>query len=96
LGGFHASAPGSQSREPASLSNIRETRTKSFSYFVEDQRKRLAVRISAVSSEVLLERCQMIGLKLIVVLLGAGLLLSLLFSSFGTEEAFILLAAIFA
>lgn len=38
----------------------------------------------------------MIGLKIIVVLLGAGLLLSFLFSSFGTEEAFVLLAALFA
>jgi hypothetical protein len=38
----------------------------------------------------------MIGLKLIAVLLGAGLLVSMLFSNFGTEEAFILLAAIFA
>jgi hypothetical protein len=38
----------------------------------------------------------MIGLKFVVVLLGAGLLLSLLFSSFGTEEAFVLLAALFA
>jgi hypothetical protein len=38
----------------------------------------------------------MIGLKLIAVLLGAGLLLSMLFSSFGTEEAFILLAALFS
>jgi hypothetical protein len=71
-------------------------RTKSFSDCVEDPRKRLAIRIEAISSEVLLERRKMIGLKLIAVLLGAGLLLSMLFSSFGTEEAFILLAAIFA
>jgi len=38
----------------------------------------------------------MIGLKLVVLFLGAGLLLSPLFSTFGTEEAFVLLAALFA
>jgi len=42
----------------------------------------------------------MTSLKAITVLLGAGLLLSLSlslsFSTFGTEEAFILLAALFA
>jgi len=39
---------------------------------------------------------KMIGLKLVVLLLGAGLLLSPLFSTFGTEEAFVLLAALFS
>jgi len=40
----------------------------------------------------------MTSLKAITVLLGAGLLLSLSlsFSTFGTEEAFVLLAALFA
>jgi hypothetical protein len=37
----------------------------------------------------------MIALKVIAVVVGGGLLLSL-FSNFGSEEAFILLAAIFA
>jgi hypothetical protein len=41
---------------------------------------------------------KMTSLKAITVLLGAGLLLSLSlsFSTFGTEEAFVLLAALFA
>jgi hypothetical protein len=38
----------------------------------------------------------MISLKVVTVLLGAGLLLSVSFSTFGTEEAFVLLAALFA
>jgi hypothetical protein len=38
----------------------------------------------------------MIPLKVIDVVLGAGLLLSCFFSTFGTEEAFVLLAAVFA
>ena len=38
----------------------------------------------------------MTGLKVVVSLLGVGLLLSLFFSTFGTEEAFVLLAALFA
>jgi len=37
----------------------------------------------------------MLAIKVVVVLVGAGLLLSL-FSNFGTEEARVLLAAIFA
>jgi len=39
---------------------------------------------------------KMIGLKIVLALFGAGVLLSLFFSTFGTEEAFVLLAAIFA
>jgi hypothetical protein len=38
----------------------------------------------------------MILLKIVGVVLGAGLLLSCSFSTFGTEEAFVLLAAVFA
>jgi len=39
----------------------------------------------------------MILLKIVgVVVLGAGLLLSCSFSTFGTEEVFVLLAAVFA
>ena len=38
----------------------------------------------------------MISLKVVTVLLVAGLPLSVFFSTFGTEEAFVLLAALFA
>jgi hypothetical protein len=38
----------------------------------------------------------MISLKVVIVLLGAGLPLPVFFSTFGTEEAFVLLAALFA
>jgi hypothetical protein len=37
----------------------------------------------------------MILLKVVTALLGAGLLLSVFFSTFGTEESFVLLAALF-
>jgi hypothetical protein len=38
---------------------------------------------------------EMIGFKLVVLFLGAGLLFSPFFSTFGSEEAFVLLAALF-
>jgi hypothetical protein len=76
------------------VKTARETRTKSFSHLVEDERKRLAVKMDGAPSESLWGR-EMIGFKLVVLFLGAGLLLSPFFSTFGTEEAFVLLAALF-
>ena len=73
----------------------RETRVKSFSYFAEDERKRLAMKMEGLTTAFCWSR-KMIALKIVLALFGAGVLLSLFFSTFGTEEAFVLLAALFA
>ena len=75
-----------------------ETNTKPFPRSSEDAPKRVAIMIgpSPEPRSILGSRSQMIPLKVVGVVLGVGLLLSCFFSTFGTEEAFVLLAAVFA
>jgi hypothetical protein len=70
---------------------------KPFSYFDEAQRKRLAISMRSLPQARLSSYggSSMLAIKFIAVILGVGLLLSLS-STFGTEEAFVLLAALFA